>query len=165
MKNLDVIKAKIMDVTEFKRLRAQWKLKNQKIVFTNGCFDLLHQGHIDYLAKAADLGQRLVIGLNADVSVKLLDKGASRPLQDEDSRAMILAALHFVDAIILFSDETPYELISSVQPDVLAKGGDYQVEQIAGHDIVLNAGGEVIIIPFLDGYSTTAIEKKILSAG
>lgn len=133
----------------------------KKIVFTNGCFDILHLGHVDYLSKASESGNFFVVGLNSDASVKLLNKGDARPLQDEHSRSMILASLSFVDAVILFDEETPYELIKFVQPDVLVKGADYKVEQIAGHDIVLARGGEVKLIEIVEGYSTSAIERKI----
>lgn len=133
----------------------------KKIVFTNGCFDILHLGHVDYLSKAAACGDFFIVGLNSDASVKLLNKGDTRPLQDQHSRSMVIAALRFVDAVILFDEETPYELIRFVQPDVLVKGSDYKVEQIAGHDIVLAKGGEVKLIDFVPGYSTSAIEAKI----
>lgn len=138
-----------------------WKLKGDKIVFTNGVFDLLHQGHIDYLCKARDCGQRLVVGINSDTSVKMLNKGSNRPIQDENSRAFIVAALHIVDAVVVFSEETPYDLIKTLEPDVLVKGADYKVEQIAGHDLVLKRGGEVKLIELVQGYSTSAIEKRI----
>lgn len=157
----EVIAQKIYSRERLAKQVATWRMFSKKIVFTNGCFDLLHLGHIDTLSKAADFGDVLVIGLNSDASVKLLKKGDSRPLQDEHSRAMILAALGFVTAVVLFDEETPRELIAAIQPDVLVKGGDYKVEQIAGHDIVLARGGEVKLIPLVEGYSTTAIEKKI----
>jgi rfaE bifunctional protein nucleotidyltransferase chain/domain len=137
-----------------------WRKEKCKIVFTNGCFDLLHLGHVDYLAKAADLGDYLVIGVNTDVSVSNL-KGPSRPITDEISRTTVLAALESVSAVVLFDEETPYELISVLQPDVLVKGADYQIDQIVGGDLVLNRGGEIKIIAFVEGYSTSAIEKKI----
>lgn len=161
MNHLDVISHKIQTRESLQHILGKWKYFGQKIVFTNGCFDLLHLGHIDTLAKAADCGDLLIVGLNSDASVKLQKKGDSRPLQDERSRSMILAALHFVDVVMLFDEETPYELINFLQPDVLVKGGDYKVEDIAGHDIVLQRGGEVKLIPLVEGYSTTAIEKKI----
>lgn len=133
----------------------------KKVVFTNGVFDLMHLGHVDYLSKAKDCGNILVVGMNSDASVKMLNKGDTRPLQDQTSRSTVLASLHFVDYVVIFDEETPYELIKALQPDVLVKGADYKVEQIAGHDIVLAKGGEVKLIELVQGYSTTAIEKKI----
>jgi D-glycero-beta-D-manno-heptose 1-phosphate adenylyltransferase len=140
-----------------------WRFQEKKIVFTNGCFDLLHLGHVDYLSKAASLGDVLVVGVNSDASVSQL-KGPNRPLNDEKSRLHILASLFFVNAVIPFGDETPYELIKMVQPDILVKGGDYKPEAIVGYDIVKQKGGEVVTIPFVPGYSTTAIEQKILNS-
>jgi rfaE bifunctional protein nucleotidyltransferase chain/domain len=137
-----------------------WRNDHKKIVFTNGCFDILHRGHVDYLAKAADLGDVLIIGVNTDSSVSKL-KGPHRPIQDEQSRMQILAALGFVDAVILFDEETPYQLIKLVQPDVLVKGSDYKPEDIVGFDIVANKGGAVKTIDFIPGYSTSLIEQKI----
>lgn len=139
---------------------AQWQQQGQQVVFTNGCFDLLHRGHVDYLAKAADCGQRLIIGVNTDASVSAL-KGPNRPIQDEQSRLQILASLQCVDAVILFDEETPYDLIKQLQPDVLVKGSDYQPEQIVGFDIVTAKGGQVKTIDFIPGFSTSAIERKI----
>jgi rfaE bifunctional protein nucleotidyltransferase chain/domain len=159
---LELIKSKIHPSEVLGHLLPIWRFKEHKIVFTNGVFDLLHQGHVDYLSKAADCGTLLIVGINSDDSVKRLGKGKSRPLQDEYSRALIIAALHFVSAVIIFNEDTPYELIQLIQPEVLVKGSDYKVEQIAGHDIVLAKGGEVKLIDYLDGYSTSAIEKKIL---
>ena len=161
MGKLDIIKRKIHTRESIRYLLNEWKYFNKKIVFTNGCFDIVHLGHIDSLAQAADFGDVLVVGLNSDASVKLQQKAGTRPLQDERSRTAILAAVHFVDAVILFDEETPESLIDFLQPDVLVKGGDYKVEDIAGHKIVLQKGGEVKIIPLVPGYSTTAIEKKI----
>lgn len=133
----------------------------RKIVFTNGCFDLVHQGHIDYLSKARDLGDMLVVGLNTDASVRRL-KGPRRPINDEYSRALLLASMVFVDYVVLFDEDTPYELIKAVQPDVLVKGSDYKPEDIVGYDIVTSKGGKVETLDFLPGFSTTAIERKIL---
>ncbi len=138
----------------------KWNTFNEKVVFTNGCFDILHMGHIDYLCAAADLGDRLIIGVNADASVSKL-KGPSRPVIKEDTRMMKLAALAFVDAVILFDEETPLELITKVKPQVLVKGGDYTVATIIGADEVLQRNGSVIVIPFLKGHSTTAIIDRI----
>ena len=138
----------------------KWHAAGEKIVFSNGCFDLIHRGHIDYLAKAADMGSKLVLGLNTDASVSKL-KGPHRPIQDEQSRQFILSALAFVDAVTLFDEETPYELIKLVQPDVLVKGSDYKPENIVGYDVVMAKGGEVKTIDYIEGYSTSGIEKKI----
>jgi rfaE bifunctional protein nucleotidyltransferase chain/domain len=162
MKKLDVIKGRIYERSAVPFVLEQWRLKDKKIVFTNGCFDLLHLGHLDYLSKAADCGNALVVGVNSDASVRLLKKGDKRPIQDEKSRSALIAALHFVDMVVVFDEETPYELIQLVQPDVLVKGADYKVEEVAGHDIVLARGGKVVLIDLLKGYSTSGIEKKIL---
>ncbi|TDO02726.1 rfaE bifunctional protein nucleotidyltransferase chain/domain [Sunxiuqinia elliptica] len=137
-----------------------WKTSNQKLVFTNGCFDLLHRGHIDSLLKSAALGDKLIVGLNTDRSVKQL-KGSKRPLMDEQARALMLAALQMVDAVILFDEETPYDLIKFVQPDVLVKGNEYAIEEIAGYDIVLARGGTVETIELTKGYSTSALIQQI----
>ncbi len=138
----------------------KWRDQDLKIVFTNGCFDLLHLGHVDYLEKARNLGDKLVLGLNTDASIRGL-KGEERPLQDEMSRARIMASLLFVDAVVLFSEPTPYKLIKLVQPDILVKGDDYSPENIVGADIVKAKGGEVKTIPFVKGYSTSNIVAKI----
>jgi len=133
----------------------------KKIVFTNGCFDILHPGHVDYLCQARDLGDFLVLGLNTDASVRLLNKAPNRPINNEQTRALVLAGLACVDAIVLFNEETPYDLIKFVEPDILVKGDDYKPENIVGFDIVSAKGGKVVTIPFLQGYSTTAMIKKI----
>ena len=137
-----------------------WRSKGEKIVFTNGCFDLVHRGHVEVLANTADLGDRLIIGLNSDSSIQKL-KGENRPIIDENSRAILLASLQFIDAIVLFSENTPQKLIETIVPDILTKGGDYKVEEIAGHEVVLENGGSVILVPFIDGFSTTNIVDKI----
>ena len=124
------------------------------LVFTNGCFDILHRGHVEYLAKAADMGDVLVVGLNTDASVKRL-KGEGRPVNNEEARALVLASLSFVDAVVLFDEDTPYELIKAVHPDVLVKGADYKVEDIAGYDIVTSYGGLVTTVPLVEGYSSS----------
>jgi len=155
------VRTKIMETQQ--ALQSQldlWRREKQRIVFTNGCFDILHRGHVDYLSKAADLGNKLIIGVNTDASVSKL-KGPHRPIQDQESRMLILASLAFVDAVILFDEPTPYELIKLVQPDILVKGSDYQVENIVGYDIVQAKGGEIKTIDFIPGYSTSAIESKI----
>ncbi len=161
MKNYDIIKKKIPGKEKLSAMLFLWRFQQKKIVFTNGCFDLLHRGHIDYLSKAKDLGDILIVGVNTDRSVKMLGKGSSRPITDENARAIIVAALHFVDAVVLFDEETPEVLIKTVQPDVLVKGSDYRPEDIVGYDIVKKKGGEIISIDFLPGYSTTGIVKKI----
>ncbi len=138
----------------------QWRFKKKKIVFTNGCFDILHRGHVEYLAKAAELGDKLIIGLNTDSSVRRL-KGENRPVNNEEARAILLSSLIFTDKIILFEEDTPLQLINLIQPDVLVKGSDYQPEEIAGYDIVKTKGGEVITIELTKGFSTTSILKKI----
>lgn len=130
------------------------------MVFTNGCFDLIHPGHVDYLYRARDLGDYLVIGVNADASVSEL-KGEHRPIQNEESRLQVLAALGCCDALVLFSEQTPKRLINELKPNILVKGGDYTLESIVGGEEVMANGGSVEIIPFLDGYSTSAIEAKI----
>ena len=161
MENLQIIKKKILDPENLKQSLIRWRFKGKKIVFTNGCFDLLHLGHVDYLSKAKDLGDILIVGVNTDKSVKMLGKGDNRPITDENSRAMLMASLHFVDAVVLFDEETPYNLIKTVQPDVLVKGSDYKAEDVVGYDIVKAKGGEVISIDLVPGYSTTSIEQKI----
>lgn len=162
MSKLQNIQDKILNLEQLKANLNIWRLLEKKIVFTNGCFDLLHLGHIDYLTKAADLGDKLVIGLNSDLSANGL-KGPNRPITDEHSRSLMLASFSFVDAVILFDDQTPLELIKWVRPDILVKGSDYTIEQIIGSDIVLQNGGQVKTIDYLPGYSTTLIEQKIRS--
>ena len=160
MSSLKKIKNKIFDLDSLKNKVISWKKIGYKIVFTNGCFDIMHKGHIELLSKSSDLGDKLIIGLNSDSSVQKL-KGNSRPIIDENSRAIALAALSFVDAIVLFSEENPINLISTLTPDILAKGGDYEIRTIVGHEIVQKNGGEVILIPFVDGFSSTNIINKI----
>ena len=160
MSNLKNIKSKIYSLSDLKTQSATWIENGKKIVFTNGCFDLVHRGHVEVLANTADVGDRLIIGLNSDSSIKDL-KGENRPIIDEISRAILLASLQFVDAIVFFSDETPLNLIETLVPDILAKGGDYKVTDIAGHEVVLENGGEVILVPFIDGFSSTNIVEKI----
>ena len=136
------------------------KWSDQQICFTNGCFDLLHLGHIDYLSKAADLADKLIIGVNTDQSVSKL-KGTHRPIKDEISRATILASLSFVDLVILFDEDTPINLIETIQPDVLVKGADYTLDKVVGAKETIERGGQVELISFLDGYSTSSLESKI----
>jgi rfaE bifunctional protein nucleotidyltransferase chain/domain len=158
------IKNKIIGLDELQKTVFKWHLLSRKIAFTNGVFDLMHRGHVEYLMQAADCADELIIGLNSDASVRLLGKGESRPIQDENSRAIILASLTFVSAVILFNEETPASLIESISPDVLIKGGDYTINEIAGSSFVLKNGGEVKTIPLVDGYSTSAIEERIKNA-
>lgn len=160
MKALQIVKNKIVERESFNPIRSRWALKDEKVVFTNGCFDILHQGHVDYLSKAADLGTKLVVAVNTDDSVRRLGKDKNRPIQDENSRALIIAALHFVDIVILFDEDTPLELIMSVKPDVLVKGSDYKIEEIVGYEFVTKNNGEVLTIDFLDGFSTTKIVER-----
>ncbi|MFB1013019.1 MAG: D-glycero-beta-D-manno-heptose 1-phosphate adenylyltransferase [Bacteroidia bacterium] len=156
-----LIKDKIFSTnTALAKQVTSWQLHNEKVVFTNGCFDILHLGHIDYLTKAADLGDRLIVAVNTDSSVSAL-KGPSRPIIDEETRAMKLASLVFVDAVILFGEETPIQLITEVRPNILVKGGDYTIDTIVGASEVQDNGGEVVVIPFLEGHSTTSIVNKI----
>ena len=152
----------ITNTVELKRLINIHKFKGEEIVFTNGCFDIIHRGHIEYLAKAANKGNLLIIGLNTDASVQKL-KGENRPVQDENSRALILSALSFVNYIILFDEDTPYELIKALQPDILVKGADYKTTDIVGYDIVTENGGRVETIEFVDGFSTSNILEKACS--
>lgn len=160
MDKLKIIQSKIIDINHIEPFLAYWKFKNKKIVFTNGCFDILHRGHVEYLAQAANHGDILIIGLNTDHSVRKI-KGDSRPVQDEYARAILLASLSFVTAVVLFDDDTPYQLIKKIQPDVLIKGSDYNIKDIVGYDIVTSKGGEVVTIDFIDGYSTSSIIEKL----
>lgn len=156
------LKEKIVSQDQaLKNLKA-WREKNKKIVFTNGCFDIIHPGHIDYLSQARDLGDILVLGLNTDQSVRRLNKGSNRPINDERTRAYVLAGLACVDLIVFFDEDTPFNLIKLLQPNVLVKGNDYEVEKIIGFDILKENGGQVITIPFLEGYSTSSLIKKII---
>ena len=161
-KKLDFIKSRIIWQADenLRRLAAVWKFQNKKIVFTNGCFDILHRGHIEYLAKAAGYGDYLVIGLNSDSSVRTI-KGPGRPILDQETRALILASLHFVHIVVLFEEPTPYELIKLINPDVLIKGGDYKPSEIVGADIVKASGGKITTIEFVDGFSSTSIIEKL----
>ena len=134
--------------------------RDQTVVFTNGCFDLLHPGHVEYLAQARTLGDVLVVGVNSDASVRRL-KGAGRPLVVEADRAAVLAGLRSVDAVTVFDEDTPLELISALLPDVLVKGGDYDLDGIVGRDVVEQAGGDVRALPFVEGYSTTEIMTRL----
>lgn len=151
---------KIKSLPEASAIVRGWKATGQKVVFTNGCFDLLHLGHVDYLEKARNLGDKLVVGLNTDNSVSRF-KGPERPLQDQNSRARVLASLQFVDLVVFFDEDTPLNLISELVPGVLVKGSDYLAENIVGAEVVKRNGGEVKTIDFVPGYSTTRIVEKI----
>ncbi|MBL7917797.1 MAG: D-glycero-beta-D-manno-heptose 1-phosphate adenylyltransferase [Bacteroidia bacterium] len=155
------LKSKIVGLDEVSRYVNSLRLTGKKVVFTNGCFDILHTGHVEYLTQARDLGGILVVGLNTDTSVKMQNKGNDRPINNENNRANVLAALACVDVITFFNEETPLELIKNVQPDVLVKGGDYIPEKIVGYDVVKARGGEVLTIPFVEGYSTTSLVQKL----
>jgi rfaE bifunctional protein nucleotidyltransferase chain/domain len=150
---------KILTPAQLPAILNAWRQVGERIVFTNGCFDLLHLGHVDYLEKARALGDRLVVGLNTDASVSALKPG--RPIQDETSRARIMAALAFVDAVVLFGEQTPLQLIEQVQPDILVKGDDYSIDGIVGHELVLSKGGQVLTVPLVAGYSTSRIVEKV----
>lgn len=152
--------SKISDLPKLQASISAWKSEGKKVVFTNGVFDLLHIGHITYMAKAAELGDKLVIGLNSDSSVKRI-KGNDRPVNDQNSRAALLAALFFVDAIVVFDEDTPINAITTLMPDILVKGADYSVENIVGAKEVIANGGEVKTINFVEGYSSTSIIQKI----
>jgi D-glycero-beta-D-manno-heptose 1-phosphate adenylyltransferase len=160
MDKTEIIRSKILSGINLDRMIAFWRFKNYKTVFTNGCFDILHLGHADYLARASDLGDILIVGLNTDSSVRAL-KGDPRPLQDETSRAFLIASFMFVSAVILFDQDTPLELIRQIQPDILVKGNDYKPDEIAGYDFVTGKGGKVVTLDLVEGYSTTAIMNKL----
>lgn len=151
---------KIDELPALKQKIKNWQLEGNKVVFTNGVFDLIHIGHLSYLAKSAELGHKLVVGVNADSSVKRI-KGEDRPINDQNSRLALLAALFFIDAVILFEEDTPLNLITTLMPDILVKGADYAVENIVGGKEVIANGGEVKTINFVEGYSSTNIIKKI----
>jgi rfaE bifunctional protein nucleotidyltransferase chain/domain len=168
MDRLDYIREKIVSIEEAKRRISMWHMKNDVVCFTNGCFDILHIGHITYLAKAASLGKRLIVAINSDTSVKMLGKAPNRPINNEEARMMVIAALGCVDLVVLFEEETPLELITTLLPDILIKGADYDVNEakpthpkyIVGSDIVKANGGRVETIEMVEGYSTTAILSK-----
>ena len=148
--------------TEAKNLVIRWREDGHKVVFTNGCFDILHRGHVEYLEAAKEAGDKLILGLNSDNSVRKL-KGSTRPFQNEQDRRAILTALSCVDAVVVFDEDTPAKLIAELLPDVLLKGGDYDEDEIVGRDTILANGGEIIIIPFVEGASTSNIISRILS--
>jgi rfaE bifunctional protein nucleotidyltransferase chain/domain len=139
----------------------EWKTQGQSIVFTNGCFDILHRGHVQYLWDAAQVGNKLIVAINTDSSVKQLNKGENRPINNEQDRAFLLAALEFVSAVTFFCEATPLSIIQQIKPNVLVKGADYSPEQVVGKDFVESYGGKLVLIPFVEGYSTTKIISKI----
>lgn len=168
MDRIDFITSKIVTIEEAKRKVSMWRLKNDVVCFTNGCFDILHLGHITYLAKSASLGSRLIVALNNDNSVRLLNKAPNRPINNEHARAMVIAAICCVDLVIVFNEKTPFELIKVLMPDILIKGADYDAKEldknhpkyIIGSDLVKANGGRVETISFVEGYSTTSILSK-----
>jgi len=160
MKDLSVADNKIVNREQLSLRAQQWRSQGLKIVFTNGCFDILHRGHLQLLRDAAGFGDVLVVGLNSDASVRRL-KGEQRPVNDEDFRCLMMASLEMVDAVTLFEEDTPLELIRSLQPDVLVKGGDYAIGQVVGSDIVMQKGGEIRIVPLVQGHSTTSLIEAI----
>jgi len=151
---------KIVDMATLQPRLHHWRAVGSLIVFTNGCFDILHRGHVDLLAQCRDYGDYVVVGLNSDASTRRL-KGPTRPINDQLSRAIVLAGLSFVDAVIIFEEDTPLDLITLVRPDILVKGGDYKASEIVGAEIVRQNGGEVRIVPLTEGYSTTAIISRM----
>ena len=154
------VAAKIVAQEQLDKLTFLWRFKNNKVIFTNGCFDLLHDGHLELLLKAKDLGGKLIVGLNSDASVKRL-KGEKRPIKNQQSRALQLAALQAVDAVVIFEEDTPFELIQLIKPEILVKGGDYSEATIVGADIVKANGGEVVVIPLVEGFSTTSLIQQM----
>ncbi len=162
MRKADIISTRVCNLNEAKHKIAQWRVTGKKVSFTNGVFDILHRGHIFSLSQAAVEADYLIVGLNSDASTKRL-KGDSRPVNDEQSRALVLASLLMVDMVVIFEEDTPLNLITSLQPDVLVKGGDYTLEQIVGAKEVMAASGKVIINPIVEGFSTTGIIARMSS--
>jgi len=160
MTELELVADKQLALEDLSRRRCGWRNYSHKTVFTNGVFDLVHPGHLTYLAQAAGLGERLIVGVNSDASVKRL-KGNSRPIMPLAARMQLLAGLFYVDGVIAFDEDTPLELIKTLKPDVLVKGGDYIVEEIVGYEEVIGWGGEVLTLPFVDGHSSTAIIERL----
>jgi rfaE bifunctional protein nucleotidyltransferase chain/domain len=169
MGKFEQIKRKVTSLDEMSQRIGEWKQAGEKVVFTNGCFDILHEGHVTYLAKAADLGSKLIIAINTDASVKRQGKGEERPINPESSRALILAALEFVDGVVFFDEDTPVSLIKLLKPDVLVKGADYDANEpdpsnkkyIVGREVILANGGAVKTVALVEGFSTTNIVKKL----
>ena len=160
MKNPDIVQQKIYSLPALLKETGRWKFMGKKIAFTNGCFDILHEGHIFSLSQAAKEGDVLIVGVNADVSTKRL-KGPSRPVNNEHSRALLIASLLMVDAVVIFEEDTPLELITAIMPDTIVKGGDYTIDQVVGGKEVMANGGRVVINPIVQGFSTTGIIEKI----
>lgn len=169
MGKFEQIRNKITSLDEMSNRIQDWKKSGEKVVFTNGCFDILHEGHVTYLAKSADFGTKLIIAINTDASVKRQGKGEERPINPESSRALILASLGFVDGVVFFDDDTPVSVIEFLKPDVLVKGADYNAAEtdpsskkyIVGRETILANGGEVKTVSLVEGFSTTSIVKKL----
>ncbi len=169
MSNYQQILSKLHTIADMAKQIEKWKMAGNRVVFTNGCFDILHKGHVTYLAQAADFGTKLVIGINADESVRRLGKGDDRPINLEDARALLIASLGFVDGVVVFNDDTPIRLIEQLQPDILVKGADYDADEtdptskkyIVGRETVMLFGGIVKTVPLVAGFSTTGILNKI----
>lgn len=169
MKSLAALHQKIGSLQDVAKKVDEWKIKGEKVVLTNGCFDILHVGHVTYLTQAAELGTKLVVALNTDESVKRLGKGDDRPINAESARLQVIAALGAVDAVLLFNEDTPLQLIQQIQPDVLVKGADYDPDEtdpaskkyIVGREAVISNGGKVVAIDLVPGFSTTAILEKV----
>ena len=161
MRNPAIVHQKIFTLADLKKAVEVWKFLGKKVSFTNGVFDILHRGHIYSLSQAAEEGDVLVVGVNADASVKRLNKGPERAVNDQQSRAMLLASLIMVDAVVIFEEDTPYEIITAIMPDVLVKGGDYRVEEVVGHREVMEYGGREVNNPFVEGFSTTGLIAKL----
>lgn len=160
MREIDAMHKKVVNIEQAKTIIYGWKLLGKTCAFTNGCFDILHQGHIFSLGQAAKEADFLIVGLNSDASVQRL-KGPTRPINNTDNRAIVLSNLAIVDLVVVFEEDTPLELITALMPDVLVKGGDYTIDQIVGAKEVVAAGGKVIINPIVEGYSTTGLIEKI----
>ncbi len=164
MSSIEKIRSKILDSESLGKILDAKRKEDKRVVFTNGCFDILHRGHVEYLSDASDLGEVFVIGLNSDASVRKI-KGASRPAVDEESRALTLASFEFVDFVVLFNEDTPCELMRVLLPDIWVKGGDYDnIDKLPEFHLMEEMGGEVVILPFVEGYSTTDIYQKILGS-
>lgn len=162
MKNINKIQSKLFyNGDKIVSVVKKWKLQQKRIIFTNGCFDIIHAGHINYLSKAADLGDILIVGLNSDNSVRKL-KGSNRPINDQNSRINVLSSMFFIDAVVIFDETTPYKLIENIEPHILVKGGDYKENEVVGYDLVTKNGGKVVILDLIPGYSTSLIEQKII---
>jgi D-beta-D-heptose 7-phosphate kinase/D-beta-D-heptose 1-phosphate adenosyltransferase len=162
MTNTSPFHPKFLDFSSAKEQREKLKAQNKVYVFTNGCFDLLHPGHVDYLQRAKDLGDYLMVGLNSDDSIRRL-KGELRPINSQDDRATMLSSLAMVDGVVIFGEDTPLQLIQTLKPDILVKGGDWKPQDIVGGQFTLDNGGQVLSLPYLNGYSTTQLIQRIIS--